>query len=97
VSDEPSNGELGRLIQALRSDMREDLQQLQVRLDKQVPMDVYTIEKQALADRVAALETRREQEQRERRQDRRLIVSAFVAPILMLVIQLVIAARGAGA
>lgn len=53
MSDDLSLGELGRIIQALRGDVRDDMAQIQQRLDRLVSVDVYTVEKQALAKDVA--------------------------------------------
>lgn len=79
MPDEPSNGELGRLIQALRNDWRDDLMQLNARLDKVVPMDVYTIEKQGLADRVTTLETQREKDAEKVIATRRWLIGTVIA------------------
>lgn len=62
---------------------------------------------QALADRVTAIETARAREERQRQDeaqaraaqrasDRRLIFSALVVPILIVLLQTWLAARGAG-
>lgn len=48
MADELSSGELGRLILALRSDVRDDMQAINRRLDRLVSMDIYTVEKAAL-------------------------------------------------
>lgn len=45
---EPSLGELGRLIRALRDDVRDDMAQINLRLDKLVSADVYAVEKAAM-------------------------------------------------
>jgi hypothetical protein len=55
VADEPTLGELGRLIQALRGDVRDDMAQLNVRLDRLVNIDVYTAEKAAMAKDITDL------------------------------------------
>jgi hypothetical protein len=55
VNDEPSLGELGRLIQALRGDVRDDMAQINARLDRLVSMDVYTAEKAAMSKDIADL------------------------------------------
>ncbi|WP_406324500.1 hypothetical protein [Streptomyces niveus] len=76
MSDEqPSNGELGRLIQSLRSEVREDLGLLNGRLDKVVSMERYSLEQQArdealrqIVERVKAIESARDQEDRDRRE-----------------------------
>ena len=55
MSDEPSLGELGRLIQALRGDVREDMAAINSRLDKLVSADVYAAEKAAMAKDISDL------------------------------------------
>jgi hypothetical protein len=55
VSDEPSLGELGRLIQLLRGDVREDMAAITARLDKLVSADVYAAEKEAIAKDISDL------------------------------------------
>lgn len=80
MADEPSNGELSRLILALRSDVRDDIGQINVRLDRLVSADVYAVEKavitKAIDDLAVALEriaTKQQQDveamQRQRRED----------------------------
>jgi len=53
--DEPSLGELGRLIQALRGDVRDDMAQINSRLDRLVSADVYAVEKAAMAKDISDL------------------------------------------
>lgn len=53
--DEPSLGELGRLIRALRDDVRDDYAQINLRLDKLVSADVYAVEKAAMAKDISDL------------------------------------------
>lgn len=54
--DEPVTlGELGRLIQALRGDVRDDMAQINTRLDRLVSIDVYQAEKAATAKDIADL------------------------------------------
>jgi hypothetical protein len=55
MADEPSLGELGRLIQALRADVRDDMAQINVRLDRLVSADVYAVEKAAMAKDITDL------------------------------------------
>jgi hypothetical protein len=56
VNDEPVTlGELGRLIQALRGDVRDDMAQINQRLDRLVSIDVYTVEKAAMSKDIADL------------------------------------------
>lgn len=97
VPDEPTLGELGRLIQALRGDMRDDLAQLNSRLDKVVPMDVYTIQQQQMTDRVAALEAQREKDTERVTATRRWLIGAVILPLVgILLPTIIIFSRGAG-
>lgn len=97
MSDEPTLGELGRLIQALRGDMRDDLAQLNTRLDKVVPMDVYTVEKNQITDRVTALESQREKDAERMTATRRWLIGAVVLPLVGILLPIVVIfTRGAG-
>jgi t-SNARE complex subunit (syntaxin) len=69
VNDEPSLGELGRLIQALRGDVRDDMAQINSRLDRLVSMDVYTVERAALVKDIADLTKDMEQLASKQQQD----------------------------
>lgn len=55
MSDDLSLGELGRIIQGLRLDVRDDMAQINQRLDRLVSLDVYTVEKAALVKEVSDL------------------------------------------
>lgn len=55
MPDELTLGELGRLIQALRSDVRDDMAQINLRLDKLVSADVYAVEKAAMTKDISDL------------------------------------------
>jgi hypothetical protein len=57
VPDEPSNGELGRLIGALRSTLDSRFGELNARLDKVVSLDVYTIQTTYVDQRLSQLQT----------------------------------------
>lgn len=94
---EPSNGELGRLIQSLREDWREDLGQLNGRLDKVVPVDVYTIEKTQLGERVTALENQREKDAERIIATRRWMVGVVITVCLALLPYLATIVTGASA
>lgn len=94
---EPSNGELGRLIQSLREDWREDLGNLNGRLDAVVPRDVYTIEKTQITDRVTALETQREKDAERIIATRRWMIGVVITVTLALLPYLVTIVTGARA
>lgn len=91
ADEQPTNGELGRLIEAMRADMREDMGALHQRLDKAVPLDVYTIEKQAAAekmaavnDRVTAVEQQREKDSERVVQTRRWMIGVVITVLIGL-------------
>ncbi|MCZ4099835.1 hypothetical protein [Streptomyces sp. H39-C1] len=97
MPDEPSLGELGRLIQALRADVRDDLAQLNTRLDQVVPLNVYTIEKGLLVDRVTALETARVKDAEKVSGLRRWLIGAVIVPLIgVLIPVLILLVQGAG-
>ncbi|MFD9225360.1 hypothetical protein ACFWDI_36370 [Streptomyces sp. NPDC060064] len=97
MADEPSNGELGRLIQALRDDWREDMGQLNQRLDKVVPMNVYTVERNQLMDRVVALETHREKDAERLVATRRWMLGVVITVVVAVLPYLATIVRGAAA
>ncbi|GAA2985417.1 hypothetical protein [Streptomyces fulvorobeus] len=97
MADEPSNGELGRLIQSLRDEMREDLGNLNGRLDSFVSQDVYTIEKTQLGARVTTLETKREQDADRLVATRRWMIGVVITVIVALLPYLAMTVKGAGA
>lgn len=97
MADEPSNGELGRLIQALRDDVREDLGALNTRLDTFVSQDVYTIEKTQLGSRVTTLETKREQDADRLVATRRWMIGVVITVVVALLPYLAMTVKGAGA
>lgn len=69
MSDEPSLGELGRLIQAMRADFREDMLQINARLDRLVSADVYAVEKAAMHKDITELAKAIEQVSAQQKQD----------------------------
>ncbi|UNO42168.1 hypothetical protein [Streptomyces sp. MST-110588] len=85
----------------LRDDLRSDIAALANRLNQVVTVDVYRADQRNLTLRIDTLERELETVRAERDQDReqastnrRLIISAFIAPVLLTVLQLLLAARG---
>lgn len=111
--DEPSNGELARRLEAIHADLKEDFRELAKRLDAKVSLERYELERRSrdevhvqLSERIAAIETARQQEQQEavrekratedrRRSDRRLAFTALIAPVILILLQAYLAAKGA--
>lgn len=97
MADEPTNGELGRLIEALRSEMREDLGGLNQRLDRVVPLDVYTIEKQQMVKRLDDLEAARKEDAARVTATRRWMIGTVITVVAALLPYLGALVKGAGA
>lgn len=111
---DPSNGELAHRLEDAKLDLKEDVRDLGKRLDTKVSLERYELERRnrdevhaQILQRIAAIETAREQEKRDaqqarqkaedqRRADRRLIFSALVVPVLIILLQAYLAAKGAG-
>jgi UDP-N-acetylmuramate-alanine ligase len=86
MPDEPTLGELWRVIESLRRDIRDDFAQISGRLDRLVPLDVYRADQRAAELRTATVEQRvTAMEQRaERRPDRWIAVVGVVIALLAL-------------
>lgn len=115
MPDDPTLGEVMRRLEDVRLDLKEDVRELGMRLDSKVSMERYSLEQQArdealrqIVERVKTIETSREQEDRDRREDaqkaadrraadRRILFSALIAPVLMLLLTLYLSAQGAAA
>jgi hypothetical protein len=101
VADEPSNGELWRLIEAMRGDFRDDMGQINGRLDRLVSADVYAVEKAAMAKDIADLVKVVEGMQQQRQTDadrvtqtRRWLFASVIIPFLGLVLPVVLFMAG---
>ncbi|MFC9497654.1 hypothetical protein [Streptomyces sp. NPDC056982] len=101
MADEPSNGELWRLIEAMRGDVRDDMGQINTRLDKLVSAEVYAVEKAAMAKDISDLVKVVEGMQRQRQTDadrvtqtRRWLFASVIIPFLGLVLPVVLFVAG---
>ncbi|MHA4776083.1 hypothetical protein L1085_016425 [Streptomyces sp. MSC1_001] len=115
MQTDPTLGEVMRRLEDVRQDLKEDVRELGTRLDSKVSLERYQLEQLArdealrlTTERVAAIETARDQEKEKqqldaqraverRAADRRLLFSALIAPVLLLLLTVYIQARGAGA
>lgn len=96
MADEPSLGELGRLIQLMRGDIRDDMAQINSRLDRMVSTDVYGVEKAALERAIADVKKDVETVQTQRLTDadrvtqtRRWMFASVIVPVLGLILPVV--------
>jgi predicted nucleic acid-binding Zn ribbon protein len=103
MPDEPTLGEIVRRMEAGFSDIKDDFRELGRRLDTKVSMERYDIEQRArdeahklLLERVKGIEDARLEQERKRQADRRLILTALVVPVLLVLLQVYLSTRGAG-
>ena len=94
MADEPSNSELWRLITEVRAD-------LALRLDQLVRRDVYDAREtardramEALQRDIQEVKDDQDKDAERRAADRRLIFTALVAPLLMLLLTVYLASQG---
>lgn len=102
MAGEPSIGEVVRRLEDVRADLKDDLAAMARRLDSKVSTDVLALQQQAqdertaaLAARVVAMEESARERDRQRASDRRLILTALVTPLLLLLLEVYLTARGA--
>lgn len=101
MADEPSTGELWRLIEGMRGDLRDDMGQINQRLDRLVSADVYAVEKASMAKDITELGQAVENIKRQREQDvervtqtRRWLVASVLIPLIGLVLPVVLFLAG---
>ncbi|GAA3155952.1 hypothetical protein ACFQ0X_44190 [Streptomyces rectiviolaceus] len=101
MADEPTNGELWRLIETMRSDFRDDMGQLHGQLGRLVSADVYAVEKAAMAKDIADIVKAVEAMQAQRTADvdritqtRRWLLASVIVPMLGLVLPVVLFMAG---
>ena len=108
VADEPTLGELGRTIDRLRLDIRDDLAGLSGRLDRLVPLDVYAADHRATEQRMAVVERKADalaqkldqeveklHQRTEQRGQKILAIVAAVAAIIAILVQVYGVTKGA--
>lgn len=103
MPDEPTTSELMRRLEDVRTDLKEDLQQLAGRLDSKVDSQMLGLQQQAqderaaaLADRIKAIEETAKKSADQRAADRRLILTALITPVLLVLLTVWLQAKGAG-
>ncbi|MFF7881077.1 hypothetical protein ACH40F_07630 [Streptomyces sp. NPDC020794] len=103
MPDDPTLGEVMRRLEDVRQDLKEDFRELGTRLDSKVSMERYQLEQVArddalklLAERVRGMEDAAREKEKQRAADRRLIFTALIVPVLIVLLQAYLAAKGAG-
>ncbi|MFD9564334.1 hypothetical protein [Streptomyces sp. NPDC059994] len=90
MPDEPTLGELARRFEDRLTDVREDIQQLGLRLDKKVDRELYDLRHEALTARVTTLETLREKDTEKLVATRRWLIGAVIVPILGILLPVIL-------
>ena len=97
MPDDPTLGEIARRFEDRLADVRDDIQQLGRRLDDKVDQKVYDLRHEALAQRVATLETLREKDAEKIVLTRRWLIGAVVMPLISVLLPVIIMiTRGSG-
>lgn len=84
--DEPSNGELQRLIERNHLEVREDYAEILARLDKFVLREVYNSDERRRDIRFEAIEKEQARTSKMRTLMGTLAVSSFIAPFIVGII-----------
>ena len=97
MPDEPITlGELSRRVEDRLTDVRDDIKQLGDRIDTKVSQEVYDLRHEALAARVATLETLREKDAERIVATRRWLIGAVIVPLVGILLPVIILLLGAG-
>lgn len=98
MTDEPITiGELARRVDDRLADIRDDIKTIGESIERRVSLERYSYESQARDERIKALEDAAKEKERQRQHDRRLIFSALIAPVLMVLLTVYLGAKGATA
>lgn len=96
MPDEPTLGEVVRRFEDRFTDVRDDIQDLGKNLEKKVDQRLYDLRHDALAARVATLETLREKDAERIVATRRWLIGAVIVPLVGILLPVIILLLGAG-
>jgi len=97
MPDDPTLGEVVRRFEERFADVRDDIQQLGLRIDSKVSQEVYELRHEALAARVTTLETLREKDAEKLVATRRWLIGAVIVPLVGILLPVIILlVQGAG-
>lgn len=97
MPDEPTLGEVVRRFEDRLTDVRDDIQQLGLSLEKKVDQRIYDLRHEALAGRVTTLETLREKDAEKLVATRRWLIGAVIVPLVGILLPVIILlVQGAG-
>lgn len=90
MPDEPTLGEVVRRFEDRFVDLREDIAQLGRRMDEKVDQRIYDLRHEALAQRVATLETLREKDAEKLVATRRWLIGAVIVPLIGILLPVIL-------
>lgn len=90
MPDDPTLGEVARRFEDRFADVRDDIQQIGRRLDEKVDQKVYDLRHEALASRVATLETLREKDAEKLVATRRWLIGAVIVPLISVLLPMIL-------
>lgn len=97
MPEEPTLGEAVRRLEDRFADLREDLQDFGRRLDDKVDQKIYDLRHEALAQRVATLETLREKDAEKIVATRRWLIGAVIVPLIGILLPVILLlSKGSG-
>jgi hypothetical protein len=96
VPDEPTLGEIGRRLDDRIGDVRDDIAQLGRRIESKVDAELYRVERDALRDRMTALETQRTQDAARVAATRRWLIGAVIVPLVGVLMAYLLSKGGSG-
>lgn len=97
MPEEPTLGEAVRRLEDRFADLREDLQGFGRRLDDKVDQKIYDLRHEALAQRVATLETLREKDAEKIVATRRWLIGAVIVPLIGILLPVILLlSKGSG-
>lgn len=90
MPDEPTLGELQRRMEQRFLDLKEDIGDFNVRLDRKIDMEIYNLRHEALLARVTTLETLREKDAQRIIDTRRWLIGAVIVPLVGVLLPVII-------
>lgn len=90
MPDEPTLGELQRRMEQGFADIKEDVREYNVRLDRKVDMEIYNLRHEALMTRVTTLEALREKDAQKLVDTRRWLIGAVIVPLVGVLLPVII-------
>ena len=91
MPDEPTLGEVARRFEDRLADIRDDIRQMEGRIDSKVSHEVYQLRHDALLARVTTLETLREKDAEKLVATRRWLIGAVIVPLVSVLLPIVLA------